>query len=80
MNPNKHLDQFPIICYIHLVTHDDVMVIVFLQTLIGPTYDWYLSLSENTITYFDDIEYECIHVYVHPMECHTLITQFTQIH
>jgi hypothetical protein len=56
MDPKKHMDQFLSICDIHLIEHDDVMVKVFLQTLIGPTYDWYLSLLAQSIAYFDDIE------------------------
>jgi len=39
VNPNKHLDHFLIICDIHGLVHDVVMVKVFMQTLIGPTYD-----------------------------------------
>jgi hypothetical protein len=39
MDPKKHMDQFLSICDIHLIEHDDVMVRVFLQTLIGPAYD-----------------------------------------
>jgi len=72
MNPNKHLNHFLTICYIHLVTCDDVMVIVFLQTLIGPTYDWYLSLLTDSITYFDDIEYAFMNIYAHLVAYHTL--------
>jgi hypothetical protein len=49
MDPKKHMDQFLSICDIHLIEHDDVMVRVFLQTLIGPTYDWYLSLPAQSI-------------------------------
>jgi hypothetical protein len=44
MDLEKHLDQFLIICDIYFTEHDDVMVRRFLQTLVGPTYDWYLSL------------------------------------
>jgi hypothetical protein len=51
MDPKKHMDQFLSICDIHLIEHDDVMVEVFLQTLIGPAYDWYLSLQAQSIGY-----------------------------
>jgi hypothetical protein len=44
MDTKRHIDQFLAICDIHLIDHDDVMVRVFLQTLIGSTYKWYLSL------------------------------------
>jgi hypothetical protein len=80
MDPKKHLDQFLTICDIHLIEHDDVMVILFLQTLIGPTYDWYLSLPENTISSFDDMEDVFMYKFVPPIAYHTLLTQFTQIH
>ena len=32
------------ICGIHSIIEDDVMVRVFLQNLVAPTYDWYFSL------------------------------------
>jgi hypothetical protein len=80
MNHDKHLDHFLTICDIHGVVHDDVMVRVFMQTLIGPAYDWYLSLPENLITCFDDIEYAFMGRYAHHVAYHTLLTQFTQIH
>jgi hypothetical protein len=51
MDPKNHMDQFLSICDIHLIEHDDVMVRVFLQTLIGPTYEWYLSLPAQSIGY-----------------------------
>ena len=33
MDPKIHMDLFLNMCEIHLVEHDDVMVIIFLQTL-----------------------------------------------
>ena len=44
MNPENHLDQFLAIYGIHSMIEDDVMVIFFPQTLVGPTYYSYLSL------------------------------------
>jgi len=41
MNPEKHMDQILINGDIHGIVHDDVMVRVFLQTLISPTNDCY---------------------------------------
>jgi hypothetical protein len=38
------MDQFLSLCDIHMIEHEDVMVRVFLQTLIVPTYEWYISL------------------------------------
>jgi hypothetical protein len=56
------------------------MVIFFLQTLITPTYDWYLYLPTRSIESFNDIEDMFMTIYAHPIACHTLLTQFTQIH
>jgi hypothetical protein len=39
--------KFLSMCEIHLVEHDDVMVRLFLQTLIGQAYEWYMSLPVN---------------------------------
>ena len=39
MNPEKQLYQFLAICEIHSISEDDVMVMVFLQTLVGISYD-----------------------------------------
>jgi len=39
MNPKNHMDRFLSICDIHLIEQNDVMVKVFLETLIGPAYD-----------------------------------------
>ena len=51
-----------------------------MQTLLCPTYDRYLSLPENSITCFDDIEYAFMGRYVDPIAYHTILTQFNQIH
>jgi hypothetical protein len=56
MDPKRHMDKFITICDIHLIQHDDVMVRFFLQTLIGPTYEWYISLPTQSISSFDDLE------------------------
>jgi hypothetical protein len=53
MDPKNHMDQFIFICDIHLIEHDDVMINVFLQTLIGPAYDWYISLPTQPIGSFN---------------------------
>jgi hypothetical protein len=80
MDPKRHMDQFLSVCDIHLIEHDDVMVRVFLQTLIGPTYEWYLSLPTQSIGSFDDLESMFMTMYAPPIAYHTLLTQFTQIH
>lgn len=79
MNLEKHLDQFLSICDIHSIIEDDVIVRVFLQTLVGLAYDWYLSLPENSITYFNDIEDTFFNQYSQSVAYHTFLTEFTQI-
>jgi hypothetical protein len=64
----------------NLVEHDDVMVQLFLQTLIGKSYEWYMSLPINFISTFYDLEATILTMYSPPIEYHTLLTQFTQIH
>jgi hypothetical protein len=39
------MDRFLSMCEIHLIENDDVMVRMFLQTLLGPYYEWYMSLA-----------------------------------
>ena len=39
------------------VLEDAVMFRVFIQTLAGPTYELYMSLSTSSITCFNDIDY-----------------------
>ena len=56
MNTKNHLDQFLATCDIYLLTKDDVMVNVFIQTLVGPTYDQYLSILTNSISCFNNIQ------------------------
>jgi hypothetical protein len=80
IDPKRHLDQFLVVCDIHLIEHDDVMVRVFLQTLTGQAYEWYLSLPAQSISSFDDLENMFLTMYAPPVAYHTLLTQFTQIH
>jgi len=80
MDPKRHIDQFLRICGIYLIEHDDEMVKVFLQTLIGLIYEWYLSLPTHSIGSFDDLENMFMTMYAPPISYHTLLTQFTQIH
>ena len=80
MNPEKNLDQFLAIWDIHLVTEDDVMVRIFLQTVAGLAYDWYLSLSKNSIKCFNDIKDSFLMRYSQLVAYHTLLIDFTQIH
>jgi hypothetical protein len=80
VDPKKHMEKFLSICEIHLVEHDDVMVRLFLQTLIGQAYEWYMSLPANSISSFDDLEAMFLTMYAPPVAYHTLLMQFTQIH
>jgi hypothetical protein len=73
------MDKFLSVCEIHLVEHDDVMVRLFLQTLIGQSYEWYMSLPTRSISSFDDLETMFLTMYAPPVAYHTLLTQFTQI-
>jgi hypothetical protein len=55
MDPKIHIDQLLSVCDIHFIEHNDVMVRVFMQTLIVPTYEWYLYLPTRPIGLFDDL-------------------------
>jgi hypothetical protein len=79
MEPKRHMDQFLYMCEIHLIEHDDVMVRMFLKTLIGPSYEWYISLSAQSILLFHDSETMFMTMCAPLIEYHTLLTQFTQI-
>lgn len=76
----KHLDQFINIYEIHSIIEDDVMVRVFTRSLVGPDYDWYLSLLDHSISSFDDMEDSFLFRYSKPIPYYTLLTNFTQIH
>jgi hypothetical protein len=80
MGPRQHMYQFLSIYDIYLIEHDDVMVIVFLQTLIGPSYVCYHSLPVCSIGSFDDLENMFMTMYAPHVSYHNLLTQFTQIH
>jgi hypothetical protein len=80
MDPKRHMNQFLSMCEIHLIEHDDVMVRMFLQTLIGLAYEWYISLPAQSISSFDDIEAMFMTMHEPPIAYHTLLTQFIQIH
>jgi hypothetical protein len=64
----------------YLIEHDDVMVRVFMQTLIGLSYEWYMSLPTRSISSFDDFDTMFMTMYSPSMAYHTLLTYFTQIH
>lgn len=59
---------------------DNMMVRVSLRILVGPIYDLYLSLPANSIACFNDIKDSFLMRYFHPISCHTLLIEFTQIH
>jgi hypothetical protein len=80
IDPKRHMDKFLIVFDIHLIEHDDVTVRVFLHDLIGPSYEWYLSLLTHYIRSLDDLENMFMTMYAPPIAYQTLLTQFTQIH
>jgi len=80
IDPKIHMNRFLSVCDIHLIEHDDVMVKVFLQTLIGIAYAWFIFLPNQSISSFDDLKSMFITMYAQPIAYHTLLTQFTQIH
>lgn len=80
MCPKKHLDQFVNISKIHSIINDDVMVRLFLQTLVCLAYDCYLSLPDHSISSFDDMEDAFLFLYFEHVPYYTLFTYFTQIH
>jgi len=71
------MELFLVMCEIHLIDHDDVMVRFFLQTLIGPTYEWYIYLHAWSISSFDDLETMFMTMYAPLIAYHTLLTQLT---
>jgi hypothetical protein len=52
----RHIDQLLVVCNIHLIENDDVMVRVVLQTLTRRSYQWYLFLLAQSISSFDYLE------------------------
>jgi len=74
------MEKFLILCEIHLVEHDNVMVRFFLQTLKDPAHEWYMSLPVNSISTFEDLEGIFLTMYSPPKSYHTLLPKFTQIH
>jgi hypothetical protein len=74
MDPQRYMDRFLSIYHIHLIEHDDVMVRVFLQILIGLTYEWYIYLPTHSIGSFDDLENMFMTMYAHPIAYCTLLT------
>jgi len=77
LNPKRHMETFLNMCEIHLVEHDDLMVIIFLQTLTRLAYEWYVSLLAISISSFDDLEAMLLIMYAPLVSYHTFITQFT---
>jgi hypothetical protein len=77
MDPKRHMDLFLSICDIHLIEQYDAMVRVFLKTLIGLVYEWYIYLPAQSIGSLDDIEDMFMTIYAHPITYHTLLSQFT---
>jgi hypothetical protein len=63
VDPKRHMNLFLDMCDFHLIEYDDVMVISFIQTLIGQAYEWYTSLPTRSIRSFDDLETMFLNMY-----------------
>jgi hypothetical protein len=56
IHAKRHLHLFLDVCHFHHVEYDDVMVRLFLQTLLGRVYEWYMTLPNRLIPSFNDLE------------------------
>jgi hypothetical protein len=55
------------------------MVRLFLQTLSGRSYEWYMTLHSRSIGSFNDLEAMFLTMFTPPIAYHTLLINFTQI-
>jgi hypothetical protein len=74
-----HLNLFLDVCDFHRVEYDDVMVRLFLQTLLGRAYEWYTALPSRSIGSFNDLEAMFLTISTPQVAYHTLLNDFTQI-
>jgi hypothetical protein len=79
IDAKRHLHLFLDVCDFHRVEYDDVMVRLFLQTLSGRAYEWYMTLPSRSIRSFNDLEAMFLTMFTPPIAYHTLLTDFTQI-
>jgi hypothetical protein len=79
IDAKRHLNLFLDVCDFHRVEYDDVMVRLFLQTLSGRAYEWYMTLPTRSIGSFNDLEAMFLTMFAPPVAYHTLLTNFTQI-
>jgi hypothetical protein len=56
IDAKRHLHLFLDVCDFHRVEYEDVMVRLFLQTLLGGAYEWYTTLPSISILSFNDLE------------------------
>jgi len=56
INAKRHLHLFLDVCDFHRVEYEDVMVRLFLQTLLGGAYEWCTTLPSISILSFNDLE------------------------
>jgi hypothetical protein len=77
IDAKRHLHLFLDVCDFHRVDHDDVMVRIFLQTLLGRAYEWYNTFPNRSICSFDDLEAMFLTMFSPPISYHTLLTDFT---
>jgi hypothetical protein len=74
IDPKRHVDLFLDVCDFHLIEDDDVMVRLFLQTLVDQAYEWYTSLPARSIGSFEDLETMFLNMFSPPVAYHTLLT------
>jgi len=79
IDPKIHVDLFLDVCDFHVIEDDDVMVRLFLQTLVGKAYEWYTSLPKRLIGSLDDIERMFLNMFSPLVAYHNRLTSFTQI-
>jgi len=79
INTKINVDLFLDVCAFHIVEHDDVMLKLFLQTLLVLAYEWCMKFATISIGSFDDLENLFLTMFSPPDVYHTLITNFNQI-
>jgi hypothetical protein len=77
--PRDTLTYFLMFFYFHRVEYDDVMVRLFLQTLLGRAYEWYTTLPSRSIGSFNDLEAIFLTMFSRLVSYHTFLIDFTQI-
>jgi len=79
IDAKMHLHLFLDVCDFHRVEYDDVVVRLFLQTILGRAYECYTTFPSRSILSFNDLESMFLTMFSPPISYHTLLTDFTQI-